>query len=81
MYIGVKSVRAIENYKLIIIFENNEEKIFDMKEYLNFGLFKELKDKNLFKSAHVSFDTVEWENGADIDPEILYDEGIISSQK
>lgn len=37
----------------------------------------ELKDLSLFKSAKVNFDTVEWENEADIDPETLYADGIL----
>jgi Protein of unknown function (DUF2442) len=80
MYIGVKSVKAIDNYKLIIIFENNKEKLFDMNNYLEYGLFKELKDEKLFKTVHVNFDSIEWENGADIDPEILYSESIELTQ-
>lgn len=72
MYIGVKSVKAIENYRLILTFENNERKIFDMKKYLDYGLFKELKNEKKFKTVHVKFDSIEWNNGADFDPEILY---------
>ncbi len=47
-----------------------------MKPYLNRGIFMELKDLSLFKSAKVIFDTVEWENKADIDPKTLYSDGI-----
>jgi hypothetical protein len=45
-----------------------------MKPYLDFGVFKELRDLKLFKSVRLSFDTVEWPNEADLDPEILYSE-------
>ena len=76
MHISVKNVIALENYKLLITFENDEVKIFDMTPYLEKGIFKELKDISMFKSARVSFDTVEWENEADIDPETLYEDGI-----
>jgi hypothetical protein len=47
-----------------------------MKPYLNTGIFKALKDEKVFNSARVSFDTVEWENEADIDPETLYHESV-----
>ena len=43
-----------------------------MKKYLDHGVFLELKDEKIFNTVHVSFDTVEWGNGADMDPEILY---------
>lgn len=77
MYLAVKEVKPIDNYKLILTFENNEVKIFDMIPYLDKGIFQELKDENLFKAVKVSFDSIEWPNEADIDPEILY-EGSIS---
>ena len=50
MYLGVKEVKPIDNYKLILTFENNEVKIFDMIPYLDKGIFQELKDENLFKA-------------------------------
>ena len=76
MYLSVKDVKPLDDYKLIVTFENDEVKIFDMTPYLQKGIFKELKDISLFKSARVNFDTVEWENEADIDPETLYDDGL-----
>lgn len=36
----------------------------------------ELKDISLFKSAKVSFDTVKWENEADIDTETLHEDSV-----
>ena len=44
-----------------------------MKPYLDIGKFKELKDKKLFDTVRVSFDTIEWDNGLDFDPEVLYE--------
>ncbi|CEK40114.1 DUF2442 domain-containing protein [Paraclostridium sordellii] len=74
MYLAVKGVKAIDNYKLILTFENNEKRLFDMTPYLELGVFKTLKDENLFKTVKVSFDTIEWSNGVDIDPETLYED-------
>ena len=71
-----KEVKTLDEYKLLLTFENDEVKLFDMNPYLGKGIFKELKDISLFKSAKVNFDTVEWQNGADIDPETLYEDGI-----
>ena len=33
-------------------------------------------DENLFKAVKVSFDSIEWPNEADIDPETLYEDSI-----
>jgi len=73
MYLSVKDVKALENYTLLLKFENDEEKIFDVKPYLNIGKFQELKDENLFKSVRVNFDSIEWANKLDLDPELLYE--------
>lgn len=56
MYLAVKEVKPIDNYELILTFENNEVKLFDMIPYLDKGIFQELKDENLFKAVKVSFD-------------------------
>ena len=37
------------------------------------GLFKTLKDENFFKMVKVSYDSIEWPNGVDLDPEVLYE--------
>jgi len=73
MYIGVKSVVPQDNYMLLLTFENNEQGVFDMKPYLDFGtVFRALKDPAMFNTVRVCFKTVAWANDADIDPEILY---------
>ena len=76
MYLSVKKVKTLDEYKLLLTFENGEERIFDMKPYLENGIFKELKDKSMFNSVRVSFDTIEWENEADMDPEMLYEDSV-----
>ena len=75
MYLSVNKVKALDDYKLEIVFENKETKIFDVKPYLDKGLFKKLKDKNLFKRVKVSYDSIEWQEGIDLDPEVLYKRG------
>ena len=76
MYLAVIDVRAIENYKIILVFEDKSVKLYDMNPYLEKCIFKELKDENLFKSVIVSFDSIKWLNGADIDQETLYEDSV-----
>jgi hypothetical protein len=76
MYLAVREVKPQENYLLLLTFENGEKRVFDMKPYLNIGKFNELKDMNLFNTVKTSFDTIEWANEADFDPEILYQNSI-----
>lgn len=72
MYLAVKDVKPLDDYFLLLKFENEEEKLFDVKPYLDFGKFQELKDQKLFNSVKVSFDSIEWDNHLDLDPELLY---------
>ena len=60
-----------------LTFENNEIKIFDVKPYLDTGLFKTLKDEKIFKRVKLSYDTIEWPNKIDLDPEVLYEKSKI----
>jgi len=74
MYLAIKSVQAIPNYNLILTFQNGEKRQFDMNPYLSIGIFQELRDISKFNTVHISFDSIEWENKADLDPEILYNQ-------
>ena len=76
MYLAIKEVKAKDNYLLLLTFENGEKRQFDMKPYLDLGIFQELKDLSLFKTVKTSFDSIEWDNEADFDPEILYQNSI-----
>jgi hypothetical protein len=73
MYLAIKDVKPLEDYHLLLKFENNEERVFDVKPYLEIGKFQELKDKSLFNSVKVCFDSIEWANQLDLDPELLYE--------
>ena len=76
MYSSITSVKPLPEYRLEIEFETEEIKIFDMKPYLEIGMLQQLKNELIFKTVHVSFDTIEWENGIDFDPEVLYSESV-----
>jgi hypothetical protein len=72
MYPTIIKVIPQENYQLLLTFDNGEKRVFDVKPFLNWGLFQELKNIDIFNTVKTSFDTIEWENEADLDPEILY---------
>ena len=67
MYLSVNNVKALKDYELELTFENKEVKVFDVKPYLETGLFKTLKDEKIFKTVKISFDSIEWPNGIDLD--------------
>ena len=76
MYPAVKDVKPETNYTLLLTFDSGERKRFDMKPYMHLSVFKDLSDVSKFNAVRVSFDTVEWENEADFDPEVLFESGV-----
>ena len=72
MYPSVTDVTPSEEYRLFISFENGERGILDMQPFLDFGVFRDLKEHEVFRQVRVSFDTIEWPGGIDLDPEFVY---------
>lgn len=81
MYLAVKDVKPQDDYTLLLTFANDEVKVFDVSVYLEIGKFKELKNKELFNSVKVSFDSIEWANKLDLDPELLYEKSKKQGQR
>ena len=76
LYPAVSIVKPLTDYRLLLTFDNREERIFDVTPWLAKGAFRELADEKMFRTVRVSFDTVEWANGSDLCPELLYEESI-----
>lgn len=76
MYASVTSVKPLNDYKLLLEFDNEEKRIFDVLPYLSIGKFRELRDTALFNSVTIKFDSIEWANHLDMDPEFLYQKSI-----
>lgn len=66
------NVIPLENYKLLITFDNNEKKIFDVKPYLKFKQFENLKNIAIFNTVKIDGLSIAWINGSDICPDELY---------
>jgi hypothetical protein len=72
MYPRVLSVKPQKEYKLLLQFDNNEWRIFDVSPYLDMGIFKELKSKEMFYSVKTIDGSIQWQNEADFCPDTLY---------
>lgn len=70
----VKSVRALDNYELEVLFENGERRRFDVKPYLGRGIFVRLQNRSLFKAVRAVAGSIEWPGGLDLSYETLYAE-------
>jgi len=71
MYWDVKLVKALPDYKIYVEIENGKKGVFDLKPYLDHGVFRELKNVHYFNQVGIVFGAVTWPNEQDIAPETL----------
>jgi hypothetical protein len=72
MYPSVVKVMPLDDHVLWVEFSNGESGKLDVKPFLDFGVFQRLKRPDDFNRVRVSFDTIAWDSGADLDPEFVY---------
>jgi hypothetical protein len=72
----VIAVTANNDFSLDLKFNDGSLKRFDAKPYLDYEVFRELKDLNYFKQVSLAFGTVQWPHDQDISPDTLYLEGV-----
>jgi hypothetical protein len=68
----VVEVKPNPDYSLVLKFTNGEVRRFDVRPYLEKGIFGELKDMQLFNSVRPFLGSVQWLNGQDLCPDTLY---------
>lgn len=73
--IKVTAVKANDDYTLDLKFSDGSVKRFDVKPYLTYEVFGELKDLDYFKQVSLAFGTVQWPHEQDIAPDTLFLEG------
>lgn len=82
----VKIIRVVyaspmDDYKIELIFNTGEEKIYDAKGLFRFPVFQVLQDEKIFQEMSVLDGTVSWLQGElDVAPETLYEESIAVRQ-
>jgi hypothetical protein len=72
----VLAAKANDDFTIDLKFDDGNVKRFDMKPYLDYEVFQELKDLDYFKQVSVAFGTVMWPHDQDIAPETLFLEAI-----
>jgi Protein of unknown function (DUF2442) len=70
--IKVIEAKANEDFSLDLKFNDGKLKRFDIKPYLDYEVFKPLKNVDYFKQIKVAFGTVQWIDEQDISPDTLY---------
>ena len=68
----ITKVKPLENYTLLLSFANGEKKIFDVKPFLEIGVFKALKDEKVFNAVRPFLGSIVWPDEIDLAPDRLY---------
>ena len=71
--VRVRVAEPLEDYKVRVVFEDGTQKEVDLEPYLRGPIFEPVRnDRGVFQSLKVQDGTITWDNGADIDPDVLY---------
>lgn len=71
MFWDVKTVKPLPDYRLYVEIIDGRQGLFDLKPYLDRGVFRELKDVNYLNQVGILFGAVTWPHDQDIAPETL----------
>jgi hypothetical protein len=76
----VKVVKPLIDYKIYVELDDGQRGIFDLKPYLDRGVFQELKNIHYFNQVDIVFGAVTWPNEQDIAPDTLLAEMVPVTQ-
>jgi hypothetical protein len=73
----VRKAAYAGGHRLLLTFEDGDERLVDLGPHLDGQIFEPLKDLAYFRGFRVNEDleTVVWENGADFSPDFLHEIG------
>ncbi len=71
--VRVRAVEPRQGFKMLFTFDNGIQREIDLEPYLRGPIFEPLRrDPAKFRAMKIEGGTIAWENGADIDPDVLY---------
>ncbi len=71
--VRVRKVEPLTGFLVHVTFDNNTRRDIDLEPYLHGGIFEPIRQNpDVFRAMVIAGGTIAWENGADIDPDVLY---------
>jgi hypothetical protein len=71
--VRVRTVEPLDGFKVRLGFEDNTNKVIDLNPLLHGPIFEPIRrNPQMFRAVKVEGGTIAWDNGADIDPDVLY---------
>lgn len=65
-------VKPLNDYELLVTFQNGERKVFDAKPILSLPLYQPLKNKDFFNLAKANGMCIFWNEDVDLCPDMVY---------
>lgn len=75
-YPSLKEAIAKENYKIELIYENGEKRVYDFSADLEHPFYQELNEVERFLKLRVVQGELLWDSGQDFCPHTLYEKSI-----
>jgi hypothetical protein len=66
MYPKITSIDILDDYKLLLKFDNNENRVFDVKPFLKYDEFQAINNYDKFREISVDSGSIRWDSGPDI---------------
>lgn len=67
----VVTVKPLSEHRIAVELKNGRRGMFDLKPYLDHGVFRELNEPTYFQRVGIAFGAVTWPHGQDIASETL----------
>ena len=79
----LQSVEPMTDYRLKLVYETGEVKLFDVTPYIEGTWYGELKDTAYFRTVQLLPNSIgiEWANGQDIAPHELYEQSSVEMRE
>jgi len=71
--VRVRAVEPLQGFKVLVAFDNGTRREIDLEIYLHGPIFEPVRSNPAqFRAMKIEGGTIAWDNGADIDPDVLY---------
>lgn len=71
--VRVQSVEPLGGHQVLVVFQDGTRREIDLEPYLHGPIFEPIRnDPARFRAMKIQGGTIAWDNGADIDPDVLY---------
>ena len=65
-------VKPLDDYELLVVFQNGEKRIVDVKPMLSLPLYRPLKSKSFFAQSKADGMCIYWNDAVDLCPDTVY---------